>query len=271
MCEESHPGALFLKLVTPPPVSHVVPSVEALYKRYKTLPSQYASFQDFIAVETTEEDHETLRNLHQSQPAWLEARKGRITASLAESVRTLKNVNNPGKILINRILGKCDVITSKSMTFGKDNEHVARHLYSVKEGPKHKNFEIEECGLHLLKEAPYIGASPDGLATCSCHDKKLLEIKCSFKHQQITPEEIPKIDSAYHLEVVDLKLHLKTTSAWYSQIQFQMGVTGVSKCDLVIYTKKGIAIIPISFDEERWQLLLKKAKQVFDIAIIPLL
>ncbi|XP_022099938.1 uncharacterized protein LOC110984252 [Acanthaster planci] len=94
---------------------------------------------------------------------------------------------------------------------------------------------------------PFMGASPDGVASCSCHGKKLVEIKCSYKHRGIPVKDIPTQDPSYHLETVHGQLQLKKSSGWYSQIQYQLGVTRMNQCDLVVYTLKGITSIPVMF------------------------
>ena len=45
----------------------------------------------------------------------------------------------------------------------------------------HKESRVDACGLTLHKEMSFLGASPDGLFHCVCHDdKNLLEVKCPF-------------------------------------------------------------------------------------------
>ena len=45
----------------------------------------------------------------------------------------------------------------------------------------HKNFEVEESGLFISTDYPFIGASPDGLVTCDCCSDGVCEIKvCHF-------------------------------------------------------------------------------------------
>ena len=47
----------------------------------------------------------------------------------------------------------------------------------------HENFTVEITGLHVDVEKPFLGASPDGLTTCSCHGQGLVEIKCPYKNR----------------------------------------------------------------------------------------
>lgn len=170
-------------------------------------------------------------------------------------------------------MGTSKPFQSSATDFGKENEHVARQLYVVDEMNSHKNFEVNTCGLVLDDNMPFMGASPDGIVSCTCHGEKLLEIKCAFKHRDIDVEDIPTKDPAYHLNIVNGQLQLKKSSSWYSQIQFQLGVTRMNLCDLVVYTRiqhayRGIKAIPVKFDPEPWELLKKKAELVFLSAVM---
>ena len=46
---------------------------------------------------------------------------------------------------------------------------------------RHHNFKVEESGLFISTEYPFVGASPDGLVTCACCSDGVCEIKvCSL-------------------------------------------------------------------------------------------
>ncbi|XP_002730644.1 uncharacterized protein LOC100373949, partial [Saccoglossus kowalevskii] len=162
VCEESHPGALFLKLVKDPqllPVTNV-PTMQEIYTTYRSSGSNMMFF-DYLTQNTTEQHVEILKNLLQCDPAWYEARKGRITASIADLVRSVRDVHKC-ETLVSKILGTAKPIENSAVTFGKENEPVARQLYSISEVKKHKKFEVNECGLIVMKNKPFMGASPDG-------------------------------------------------------------------------------------------------------------
>ena len=48
-------------------------------------------------------------------------------------------------------------------------------------------------------------------------------------------------------------VHLSTSRDYYLQIQGQMALTGATWCDFVIYTKKGLSVQRIRFDEKFWE------------------
>ena len=70
----------------------------------------------------------------------------------------------------------------------------------------HLNVKFDECGLFLDKDNPCIGASPDGIVTCSCHGKSCLEVKCPLSITHTTPQD-PKSNLAY-LSSIDGQLKL---------------------------------------------------------------
>ena len=45
---------------------------------------------------------------------------------------------------------------------------------------------------------------------------------------------------------------LKEETTWCYQIQGQMAITGIHHTDLMIYTNKGILIVPVEFNEQFW-------------------
>lgn len=57
---------------------------------------------------------------------------------------------------------------------------------------------------------------------------------------------------------------LVTEKSEYYQMQGQMGIYGISCCDLVIYTEKGIHVSQLDFDEKFFSDIVMKMKEFFD-------
>lgn len=146
---------------------------------------------------------------------------------------------------------------------------MARVQYIRQENQNHKNLVVEERGLFVSPDIPFLGASPDGVVSCSCHPPRLLEIKCSYKFQNVTADDIPKEDRNYHLEIINGSLKLKRASSWFLQIQFQMGVAGYKSCDFVFHTLKGISVLHVQFDVECWEMLKSRSTSIFTNYIVP--
>lgn len=74
---------------------------------------------------------------------------------------------------------------------------------------------------------------------------------------------LPAVAAADKLIKTTKGYQLKVEKTWYSQIQGQMTITGVKRTALVIYTNKGILIVPVEFDPVFWLKILKKLQLFF--------
>ncbi|KAK5895529.1 hypothetical protein CgunFtcFv8_009216 [Champsocephalus gunnari] len=75
----------------------------------------------------------------------------------------------------------------------------------------HEDINVAASGLILNPELPWIGASPDGVVTCACHEPGILEMKCPFSAKDRSLLECTK-DSRFCLTVpeggvISLKLN----------------------------------------------------------------
>jgi len=65
-------------------------------------------------------------------------------------------------------------------------------------------------------------------------------------------------DPDFFCEDVNGYCKLKQNHAYYIQVQGQMGVSGASWCNFIVYTKKGISAERIPFDSAYWETLKLK-------------
>ena len=116
----------------------------------------------------------------------------------------------------------------------------------------------------------HLGASPDGIVTCSCCPTRVLEIKCApAAHKKgKSPKEPGAMD---YLNYGHGKETLKTTHKHYAQIQTQMGVTGYSLCDFVVWNPHGIVICRIEFDEDFWSEVKMASESFYIQFLLPLI
>ena len=104
-----------------------------------------------------------------------------------------------------------------------------------------------------------MGRSPDGRVIdfgCQNHFG-LAEAKCPETKYHVIPLEACQ-DPSFFCETVSGHCKLKRNHAYYTQVQGQMGVSGASWCDFIIYTKKGISVERIAFDATYWSSLKQK-------------
>jgi len=86
----------------------------------------------------------------------------------------------------------------------------------------HLDFKISEVGLVLHPHYPFLGATPDGLVSCSCHGDGTLEIKCPYSCREKDMEQVAEENTIFFL-VQDEGgiLRLTETHQYYYQVQMQ--------------------------------------------------
>lgn len=111
---------------------------------------------------------------------WFRMRTGRITASRFKSAcRT-----NPAAPSISLIMSICHPELTKfknaATCWGCEHELIARKKYESIFVKTHHHFQVTDCGFFINIEFPFIGASPDGLVTCTCCSDGICEIKVNI-------------------------------------------------------------------------------------------
>lgn len=64
---------------------------------------------------------------------------------------------------------------------------------------------VQECGLFIDAQRPWLAASPDGIVTDKETGQRLLclEVKCPYKHKDRRVEDACREDRAFCLEILD--------------------------------------------------------------------
>ncbi|GLV46247.1 hypothetical protein CBL_12324 [Carabus blaptoides fortunei] len=132
-----------------------------------------------ISLSITVEECEAVKRITISQgesSSWYNFRSGRITASNFKTVcRT--SLNNPSLSLIKGICYPQKITFRSNQTdYGLRHEKAALDTFEKIHKTKHENVSV----LHLSTSHPQLGASPDGIITCSCCGTGCIEIKCPF-------------------------------------------------------------------------------------------
>lgn len=79
-------------------------------------------------------------------------------------------------------------------------------MYEKVSKSQHQKFSVEENGLFVNPQWPYIGASPDGIVCCLCCGRSALEIKCPYCHQGESIDFAASHDKKFCLKEADGKL-----------------------------------------------------------------
>lgn len=152
----------------------------------------------------------------QQSPEWFAARLGKATASRFKDVlATIKNGeaatrrNYRMQLVVERLTGqKEEGYTNQAMSWGNDNEPLARIAYEVQSGMIVTQVDF------IAHPALMAGASPDGLIDADGG----IEIKCPFQ-------------SAVHIETIQSGM----PSEHMPQVQGAMWITGRQWWDFVSY------------------------------------
>ncbi len=196
----------------------------------------------------------------QSQSSfWWEYKKGLLTSSKFKAI-SRTSITKPAKSLVEEIITRKRTNSKiPALLWGVENEETARMCYKNIAIQNHDKFVLSITGLHINVCFPHLGASPDGLITCSCCGNGVLEIKCPFSVSNSLPT-----DSKY---IEDNKLSCKHD--YFYQVQGQMGILERSYCDFVVWTPQDIFIERIPFNQSFFDTMRKKLDSFFLNVILP--
>ena len=197
----------------------------------------------------------------QRSDQWYTERRVRITASVCHTVVSLQSSGAISNFL-NRKLWKTERFTTLALRYGLENEVVARTSYESLKGDAIK---VTETGLWVSSSDPELACSPDGIVVDSADPDRygLLEIKCPKILENKSVSDFSKTLTAkqmqqFCLQDVDGIISLKRKHSYFSQIQMQMGVTGLKFCDFVVWSSKETFVTRIRFDSAVWSAMKEK-------------
>jgi len=139
-----------------------------------------------VSIEFTSEIVKSIEletRLQTKSKLWFKYRAGRVTASRMKAV-CQTDITNPSQSLIKSICyQEAFSFTSKQTEWGCKYEKHTEEKYEKATKPSH-NLQILENGLFINPQWPFIGASLDGIVTCNCCTRGVLEIKCPYCHRE---------------------------------------------------------------------------------------
>uniref|UniRef100_A0A3B3UJX6 Uncharacterized LOC106951506 n=1 Tax=Poecilia latipinna TaxID=48699 RepID=A0A3B3UJX6_9TELE len=207
---------------------------------------------------------------------WFHWRKNRITASVAHRIAHSRFVNGKSKApplsYLAAITGEGPKVRTRAMSWGIEKE--AETLKSAALG---QPVRVLECGLFIDSQRPWLAASPDGIVVDARSGRRLLclEVKCPYKHRHRSVEDACRDDPAFCLQLDGDTpgqapvYALKKSHSYFTQIQVQLAVTGLDRADLVVFTLKETAIVPVSFDPDLWDETVSKLEVFYRDAVLP--
>ena len=126
-----------------------------------------------------------------------------------------------------------------------------------------QDFFVDKCR--------YLGASPDAIVIDAAGQTvKLVEVKCPYKARDKTIAQACFEDKSLCCNILEDKPCLKVNHDYYYQVQGQMAITGIHKCDFVVWTPQTFHVQTVNFDNEFWNnKCLPKLEHFFHFFILP--
>ncbi|XP_071580317.1 uncharacterized protein [Temnothorax nylanderi] len=191
---------------------------------------------------------------------WFSVRNIRISASSrAHSIKTRQSEKIDA--LVNKFLTPSCINgqAKKNTQYGSKNEGKALKEYEAIHGAK-----VIQIGVVVSKTQPWLCASPDGVVIEDDCITKLVEIKCP-----VSCEKLPVVD--FHSYKINVKylyywngnIELKKSHQYYTQCQIQLYVTGLTVCDLYVWSPKGSCVVSVHRDEDFLKFLIPKLEKFY--------
>ena len=153
----------------------------------------------------------------------------------------------------------------ESIEYSLENEKHPKFYHSKIHGKKHNSFQLDQCGLLVSLEYPWLGASLDGIRTCS-PDELVIEFKCHFKGKDLHLKFTFLLNSVGGLKKDG---HDYLNEVHHFKIQTGMDAAGLKKRDFVTFTREGIHVVEVPFNSIFWESVMKKAESFYMNQTIP--
>ena len=219
-------------------------------------------YEAIVKASTSKENITRIEEMTRGQsknPNWFKLRNGLVTASkfkeVLDDMKTMHEqpfdteyqMGEIGDKLID-YEGKEVKPPNEAMKWGNKHEAVALQHYESIMNTKCPGMNLRRPGLFIYDKHPMIGASPDGIVSYidpqGRRSEWLVEVKCPYNARDDDPKVAAQKRGMHGEALVMDDKHM-----WYPQVQAQMGILGMRRCDLVVYTKKGIAFSTVQFDK----------------------
>jgi putative phage-type endonuclease len=192
------------------------------------------------SLEITQEESIRIAKIPQGSQAWLDFRMNRLTASNFGAAVGMNRYKSPKGLLKDMLWSSFK--GNAATKWGSDHEDIARDAYvahiqsEIDAGTSpYTSIRVEETGLHVNPDRPWLGSSPDGVVHVTTKDgeahKFLLEIKCPFRKKFYEPA----VPDYYNC-----------------QIQGVMANMNLPHCDFVVWIPGDLQITRVPFDAEFW-------------------
>ena len=184
-----------------------------------------------------------------SNPKWTDERSKRLTSSNFGRIVKATVKTDFDKLASDLINTKH--INTEAINHGRKYERCAIERYNIDH-----DVTVQDCGIFVSKDHPYIAASPDGIVDSDV----LCEVKCPFKarNSDINSQNVP------YLLFTDGCCSLDKKHNYYYQVQGQLLCANRKFCDFIVYTISDVKYIRIVRDEQFIKDMLVSLKKFYD-------
>lgn len=189
-----------------------------------------------------------------ADPEWHRLRRPRITSSRFREVCFVRGMSSAQSLAARLLKGTRQTADMKR---GADMESEAASEYC-----QLKSVNYTPCGLVIHPDAPWLGASPDGLIFDPATQPPfgLVEIKC--------PNVKSYVDCSYITMQYGTSA-LRESHAYYWQVQGQLLITGLQWCDFVICAQEDMLVQRIHVDHNITSVIREKVDQFYFHVFMP--
>jgi hypothetical protein len=203
---------------------------------------------------------------------WITERRKRITASTSGGISKMKSTTKRSKkvqqLLYNTFRGNA------ATRYGSEKEYETRQKYiTYMKQNGHSDLTVEDCGLFVSVDNPWLAGTPDGLVNDPGDDDPsgLVEIKNPYSARNLTLAEAVK-SSTFCLQQNKKDnddYTLKRRHDYYYQIQCQLYCTNRNWCDFVVRTDTEMHVERIKRDASWWDSNMEKLKTFYFSSLLP--
>ncbi|KAK7136687.1 hypothetical protein R3I93_016893 [Phoxinus phoxinus] len=204
-------------------------------------------------LDTAQKIEEATRE-QSSCPDWHQLRRSRVTASRFREICHVRGLSSAESLAERIIRGTRQ---TAEMRRGAEMESEVTVEYS-----KLKNVNYSPCGLIIHPNAPWLGASPDGVVFDPTDNPQfgLVEIKCP---------NVKNIVDCKYLQMDHGFLTLKKSHAYYYQVQGQLLVSGMQWCDFMVWAQEDYFIQRIYSDTSVHKVIREKVDYFYFYTYMP--
>ena len=106
-------------------------------------------------------------------------------------------------------------------------------------------------------------------------EEVLLEVKCLSASRSLSPRQavsLKQIDGNFLFRLVGETVTLKDKHKYFTQVQMQMGVTGITKWQVIIFTNLFCdVVVPVAFEPDFWNATKQKLLDFHAAYVVPAL